>query len=274
MTPTDDDATLDLSPLLSEPFAQAWATSAPPATPVVRERLHGRLQQSLAAEQGLVTVRQRRLTAESVAEGVSLRWLYRAPHTRELRAGEPQMACQIDLAPGTSFDLAQLGIDSGPRECLVLQGELCLNAERLAELDFVRLPASTSAVLSSEHGARVFVRAASAAEAATADEPVHVVRDAEAGWPDFGPGVRRRVLWADGVQAAMLYRTEPGASVPHHTHGHDEECLMVDGEIFLDDVLLQRGDYQLAPAGSGHRSTETDTGVVLFAHGDLDLRFV
>jgi hypothetical protein len=49
---------------------------------------------------------------------------------------------------------------------------------------------------------------------------------------------------------------------------------MVEGELFLDDVLLQAGDYQLAPAGTGHHMTETDTGVVLYAHGDLDLRFV
>ena len=71
----------------------------------------------------------------------------------------------------------------------------------------------------------------------------------------------------------MLYRADPGANVPHHNHGHDEECLMVQGELFLDDVLLQQGDYQLAPAGTGHHTTETDTGVVLYAHGDLDLQF-
>ena len=75
-------------------------------------------------------------------------------------------------------------------------------------------------------------------------------------------------------QAALLYLADPGAQVPVHTHGHDEECLMVQGELFLDDLLLQAGDYQLAPAGTGHRITETDTGVVIYAHGDLDLQFV
>ena len=71
----------------------------------------------------------------------------------------------------------------------------------------------------------------------------------------------------------MLYLAQPGAQVPRHTHGHDEECLMVQGELFLDDLLLQPGDYQLAPAGTGHFITETDTGVVIYAHGDLDLQF-
>ena len=72
----------------------------------------------------------------------------------------------------------------------------------------------------------------------------------------------------------MLYHADPGAQVPQHRHGHDEECLMVQGELFLDDLLLQTGDYQLAPACSGHRVTQTDTRVVLYAHGDLDLQFV
>jgi quercetin dioxygenase-like cupin family protein len=100
------------------------------------------------------------------------------------------------------------------------------------------------------------------------------VRDAEAGWPEFAPGIRRRVLWQHGTQAALLYHADAGARVPQHRHGHDEECLMLQGELFLDDLLLQPGDYQLAPAGSGHRVTETDTGVVIYAHGDLDLQFV
>lgn len=49
---------------------------------------------------------------------------------------------------------------------------------------------------------------------------------------------------------------------------------MVEGDLFLDDVLLQSGDYQLAPAGSAHHVTETDTGAIVYAHGDLDLSFV
>jgi anti-sigma factor ChrR (cupin superfamily) len=105
------------------------------------------------------------------------------------------------------------------------------------------------------------------------DAPATVL-DRQAGWPDYAPGIRRRVLWSKHGQASMLYYAQPGVNVPLHAHGHDEECLMVQGDLFLDDVLLRAGDYQLAPAGSHHRSTETDTGAVLYAHGDLDLQFV
>ncbi len=67
-----------------------------------------------------------------------------------------------------------------------------------------------------------------------------------------------------------LHSGRPGAR-PRLVTVADE---MAQARCVADDVLLQRGDYQLAPAGSGHRFTATDTGVVIYAHGDLDLSFV
>lgn len=69
----------------------------------------------------------------------------------------------------------------------------------------------------------------------------------------------------------MLYHALPGAAVPCHGHRHDEECLMLAGDFLLDEVLLRPLDYQIAPAGTGHRVARTDAGVVLYAHGDVDL---
>lgn len=256
--PHDDD----LSPLLSEPFASAWATPAAPGR--LGARLSGRLQRSLDAERGMVTVRRRNSLAEPLAEGVKRHWLYRAPGGRALRAGEPRAASIVELEPGARLALPADGV----REFLVVAGQVEIDGEPLGLRDFLRLPAGSAAGLSSPDGAQVFVRDADGDTGTRT-----LVRDADAGWPEFAPGIRRRVLWSDAGQAAMLYRTDPGASVPVHSHGHDEECLMVQGELFLDDVLLQQGDYQLAPAGTGHRITETDTGVILYAHGDLDLQF-
>ena len=69
----------------------------------------------------------------------------------------------------------------------------------------------------------------------------------------------------------MIPGAEPDAAVPRHGHSHDEECLMLEGDLFLDDVLLRPLDYQLAPAGTAHGGVFTDTGVLLYAHGDLEL---
>ena len=250
----------DMTPLLSEPFARAWAAPAEPGR--LAERLSGRLQRSLEAERGMVTVRRRQAAFESPAPGVRTRTLYRAPPERALRPGEPRRACVIELLAGSRLQW----LAAGPVEVLVLQGQAQVDGEALGLRDFLLMPAGPVG-LASESGAELFVREAQG------DVQRTLLRDADAGWPEFAPGIRRRVLWAADGQAALLYRAEPGAAVPGHGHGHDEECLMVEGELFLDDLLLQQGDYQLAPAGSGHRITQTDTGVIIYAHGDLDLQF-
>lgn len=61
-------------------------------------------------------------------------------------------------------------------------------------------------------------------------------------------------------------------ALPLHTHDHDEEGLRRQGECLLDDLPLQAGDYPLAC--SGHRIAAPDTGVVIYAHGGLDLQCV
>ncbi|MFG6462872.1 cupin domain-containing protein [Roseateles sp. DXS20W] len=258
--PQDDD----LSLLLSEPFARAWAAPAPGLPRRLAERLGDRLARSLRAEQGMCTVRRRHAAAQPLGDGALQRPLYRAPADRPARPGEPRAASVVELQAGAALALPA----GGAREFLVLRGSVDVDGEGLSLRDFLLLPAGNAPRLRSTDGAHVFVR--------EADEPGAgrtLVRDREAGWPEFAPGIRRRVLWTAGGQAALLYRADPGAAVPGHSHGHDEECLMVQGELFLDDVLLQPGDYQLAPAGTGHRITQTDTGVIIYAHGDLDLQF-
>jgi quercetin dioxygenase-like cupin family protein len=263
----------ELEPLLSEPFASAWSagTGLPPADlDPVRQRLLGRLDASKAASAGMVTARLRRTASIRIADGVSIRSLYAAPSDRALRPGEPLRASLIELQPGAQW------FGPGPahhREWLVLRGEVNVGGANLEVRDYRVTPAGLPAeALYSASGALIFLRESDVADHGPAEATT--VRDAEADWPDFAPGIRRRVLWQRDGQAAMLYHAEPGASVPLHTHGHDEECLMVQGELFLDDTLLQEGDYQLAPAGTGHHITETDTGVVLYAHSDLELKFV
>lgn len=267
-----DPVDRDLEPLLRETFAEAWATAAAgaqPASDALRGRLLGRLANSRAESRVMFTARHARLAKDTLARGVQARTLY-AAGGRALRPGEPLRVRLIELQPGSRWE--------GPapdhhREWLVLQGAAQLGDEPLRLRDYHVAPAASPArAVHTDKGALLFLRE-SAAPAGAADSQL-TVRDQDAGWPEFAPGVRRRVLWQHAGQAAMLYYAQSGASLPLHTHGHDEECLMLQGELFLDDVLLQPGDYQLAPAGTAHRITETDTGVVIYAHGDLDLRFV
>lgn len=296
----DPDAALQADPgaaahaLLGEAISQALRaqpqSAAEPSGPAagLRQRLQGRLAASLAGEAGVLTRRLAGMPAQAVAAGVQARCLYLAPPTRAQRPGEPLRAWLIDLAPGAVLppdalgDAAQAAAGHTQREWLLLSGALQADGLALQARDFHARPAGLASppwrAPADGQGARLFYRECVLADAvgtlaAAAAQPV-TVRDAQAGWPAFAPGIRRRVLWQHAGQAALLYRVDAGASVPQHHHGHDEECLMLQGELFLDDRLLRAGDYQLAPAGSGHRVTETDTGGVLYAHGDLELRFI
>ncbi|WOB08451.1 cupin domain-containing protein [Piscinibacter gummiphilus] len=239
----------------------------------LRARLMARVAASHATEAGMVTTRRRNAPRESLAAGVTAQTLYRGTGQRP---GEPLRVRLIELAAGTWLDAAMLGGDATlsarHREWLVLAGRVNSAHGDFGALDYHATPAGLATPRwQAPEAAWLFLRE-SAALATPGSAPLSV-RDAEAGWPHFAPGIRRRVLWQDDGQAALLYAADPGAAVPRHTHGHDEECLMVQGELFLDDVLLQSGDYQLAPSGTGHRLTQTDTGVVIYAHGDLDLHF-
>jgi quercetin dioxygenase-like cupin family protein len=273
--PASDPVDRDIETLLSEPFASAWAAgdAAAAAAPSgrLRSRLLGRVSASQAASAATVNARPKRLPAAVLAPGVSARTLYAAPQGRALRPGEPLCARRVEMQAGSRWPGAQAG---SHREWLVLRGSAHIGGELLQLRDYLVTPAAVASgeVVAGDDGAWLFLRESTLE--ARPGEVAHTVRDADAGWPEFAPGLRRRVLWQRDGQAAMLYHVDPKTTVPHHSHGHDEECLMLQGEFFLDDILLQEGDYQLAPAGTGHRITETATGVVIYAHGDLDLKFV
>jgi len=89
-------------------------------------------------------------------------------------------------------------------------------------------------------------------------------------WIVSGPGVKVCLLSGDAQVVSMLVRFEAGAGVNDHHHALDEDCLVLEGEMFLGDILLQPGDYQLAPAGGGHFGEFSDVGVLFFFHGALD----
>lgn len=267
----------ELAPLLSEPFARAWQAEPPAGQTLAwRDKLLARVAAGRRTEAAMVTQRRARVPRRALAPGVTQQVLYRAAGPA-LRPGEPLRASLVELAPGARLDPRALPVDDALRGChrewLVMRGDADLGTVALSQRDYHVVPAGAAAAAwSSATGALLFLRESRLP--ARAGDTAHTLFDAEAGWADFAPGLRRRVLWARDGQAALLYHAEPGVRVPHHGHGHDEECLMLQGELFLDDLLLQAGDYQLAPTGTAHRLTETDVGAVIYAHGDLDLQFV
>jgi hypothetical protein len=66
----------------------ALSSGAPAAPGHTRNRLLGRIADSAARHQGMVTVRRRHVPPQAVAAGVQLRWLYQTDESRARRAGD------------------------------------------------------------------------------------------------------------------------------------------------------------------------------------------
>jgi quercetin dioxygenase-like cupin family protein len=228
-----------------------------------RRRLLDRVTASAAAARVMYTRRHADAPHASITGGGLLSELYRAA-PGALRPGEPRRVRLLRLPPGAPWQ-HEAG-DATHAEWLLIEGSAWVGGLALEALDFLRASMPACSVRAGPSGALLLLREADGHVAGR-----HLQRAAQASWAEFAPRIQRRVLHQHGGQAAMLYRTEPDATVPRHAHGHDEECLMLRGDLFLDDVLLRPLDYQLAPAGSGHGLVSTDTGVLLYAHGDLDL---
>jgi quercetin dioxygenase-like cupin family protein len=194
-----------------------------------------------------------------------------------LRPGQPRQASIIEFEPGACWQPSDDGREQ--HEWLVLAGQITLEAAdigaiELDALDFHVAPAeSPTRMLSSCRGATVYLRAAPQAAGGPDVTTAATVRDAASAWDDFAPGIRRRTLWTNDVEAAYLVRAEAGAQVPAHGHRFDEECLMIDGDLYLGDILLRGGDYQLAPVGTRHGLHQAGSALTLFVRGDVELRF-
>ncbi|WP_077033146.1 cupin domain-containing protein [Pelomonas sp. KK5] len=222
-----------------------------------------RVRRSAEGQQGLSTQRRE--------DGI---WQEAAPGAWRRRLRE-DAALPVELwrlAAGTRLDWPAA---SRARELLVLEGDVDCGGPlprygyRIGDAGPLQVGAA---------GALVYVRhrlcdavALDAAEqrwwsrapeaALVADEAAPVLRLAR--------GVKAVLLHGSGGVVAMLVRVLGGASVPDHGHGLEEDCYVLEGDLYLSDILLREGDYQLARAGTRHTDCLSDAGAVFYFRGAL-----
>jgi anti-sigma factor ChrR (cupin superfamily) len=262
-SPGHDQAELDEAVGL---LSQALAETPAEAPGALRGRLLARVADSALRHRGMVTVRTRQRQTQEIQPGARVGWLYRNTDDSARRPGEPVALAIVELDPGARIaeGLALAGRNS---EWLVVRGSCTIDGVPLATFDHHGRPATAGEpVVTSEHGATIYLR-----NGGTEPTPAGTARERDAVWEDYAPGIRRRVLWqADGA-VAYIAKAINGAAVPSHGHHRDEESLMLDGDLFLGDVLIREGDFQLAPAGLVHDTVQAGSDCMVYIRGDADL---
>lgn len=224
----------------------ALSSAGTPPPKALGARLAARVAQSRAANQAMQTKRRPWAgEAERLADGVSAWPLHGNSRLLELQAG------------------SRWRVPAGVQELLLLDGELNAGGRELRALQHGLLAGGEALLARSR--CRLYLRS-------HADGPFRSAPAAgpEPRWQPLRDGVEICPLHAEGEAISLLARFAAGASVPAHEHGIAEECLMVEGELFLGDLLLPEGGFQAAPAGSRHGALFADAPCLLFFHGAID----
>lgn len=95
------------------------------------------------------------------------------------------------------------------------------------------------------------------------------IHAADGDWKPFLPKVAIKVLRREAGVQTYLLRLEPGGVLLPHEHPQDEECIVLDGEVRIGDIVARQGDYHLAPKGVDHGTIVSDQGALLFLRGAI-----
>jgi len=102
---------------------------------------------------------------------------------------------------------------------------------------------------------------------------VRIARPREMTWTaGHLPGVFLKVLFHDarrGYTTAMV-RMTPGTHYPSHQHAGVEELYLLEGDLCVDDLAMQSGDYCRGEAGSVHKEIVTENGCLFMVTSSND----
>ena len=88
-------------------------------------------------------------------------------------------------------------------------------------------------------------------------------------WETLGDGVEKKRLYRDpdaGTESYLL-RFAPGARRPAHNHAMIEECVVMEGDLWIGDLRVMTGDYHVALPGSDHPEVWSDGGALVYIRG-------
>jgi anti-sigma factor ChrR (cupin superfamily) len=91
------------------------------------------------------------------------------------------------------------------------------------------------------------------------------VRAGSVGWIELAPGVSINPLRIDHETDNMTayVRMLPGAVFAAHRHSQAEECLVIEGEIYIGTYCLRAGDMHFAACGTEHAMVTSPRGALM-----------
>lgn len=82
-------------------------------------------------------------------------------------------------------------------------------------------------------------------------------------WKAVSAGVEIKLLHKTADAKSFLIKMAANTSIDGHAHSQNEESFVLDGEVWLEGILCQTGDYHYAQAGSQHQKIHTKQGCTL-----------
>ena len=62
-----------------------------------------------------------------------------------------------------------------------------------------------------------------------------------------------------------MLRCRPGARIPAHDHGEDEQIVVISGDFVVGGRTFRAGDYHCSPKGNPHGEAYTRGGCLLLS---------
>ncbi len=235
---------------------------------LLEKRLDNRISRSIAKHAGLQIVRGKSGVWHNLVSGIRYKTLWQGPFGNSVL---------VDFAPGSALPVHR---HNYLEEGVVLSGSLQVDDLELSQYDYHVSPAgSHHGHIKSKQGGTAFLRGSSVGQPMAmvkevlggflpkSDQLSHSIKAGAEDWTEIQKGVFKKDLWVEGGTVSRFFRLEPNTQIDNHAHSLAEECMMLSGEIFFGDILMQSGDYQLAAKGSAHLNIYTDTGAFLYVRG-------
>lgn len=96
------------------------------------------------------------------------------------------------------------------------------------------------------------------------------------GWMESGlAGITMKPLYVNESEGSqtVLVRIAAGVHYPKHRHVGTEECLVLEGDLRMNDIVLHAGDFIVNHDGDIHHDTWSESGCLLLLTGSLNDEF-